>query len=787
MTEIDLPGRYSLSRQLIKRIFGLYFLLAIVVTAVQLVIEYRNEKRVVLETLQKLPVTFGPGIATSLWTYNDELLNSVLSGMYEIPMVAGIRIQDSSRREISAFGIIMNQEGEQVYADGKGRPQASVKVPMMFGGLFGFDFPIIYTDFNGTEHHIGTGTVYSREYLVMERIRFGLWLILINSLVKTAGLWILFIFFIDRILQQPIQRLIESVGKIDLNSLKDQSVDAGIPPSNELKFLESAFNKLLQKLSQQVGMLQSAHDDLENRVQERTTELRKLSQAVEQSPNAVIITNRHGVIEYVNPAFCEITGYSPDEAIGQTPALLDSDNRRPEDYDELWQTVLSGRRWTGEFRNRKKNGDRIWQLAAISALTDETGEITHLVGTQMVIDQIKEAEEANRQAREDAEAANRAKSEFLATMSHEIRTPMNAIMGFTELLIPLVSENKAKQYLAAIRSSGRNLLSIINDILDLSRIEAGKLTLRFEPVDPVNLLHSIQSEFQPLAAEKNLDFQVISADNVPLLVKLDSVRLRQILVNLVGNAIKFTEHGRIQLKIDADYPAPDTHRVDLRLAVSDTGIGIPEEARELIFESFRQQDSKTTRRFGGTGLGLSISRRLVTLMGGVITVESTVGHGSVFKIELKDISVLENATKPATDDTAGSKAPRFKPARILVADDVTLNRELIIAFFADQPFDFLEAGNGAQALEIARREKPDLVLLDIRMPVMDGRETLRRFREDDALRAIPVIALTASVIGRAREELIESGFNGFVAKPVVYDAIVAEISPWLQQKDPATD
>jgi len=783
MIETRIARQHRLSTLLIKRIFGYYFLLVLVVTAVQLTVHYRHEKRSVMTVLESLPNTFGPGIATSLWTYNDRLLNSVLVGMVNIPMVTGVQVLDNNGREISAVGSVYDEAGKRVDFDKEGKPSLVPERPQFFENLFSYRFPIVFTDFDGSRRKIGIGAVYSNDALVLDRVEYGFWMLLINSIIGTTGLWILFLLFVNRILQKPIQRLTAAVSDIDLEQLQARRVDAQIPGYNELQILEDAFNRMLAKLNQQVGLLRDAHDDLENRVKERTAELRKLSQAVEQSPNSVIITNRQGSSEYVNPAFCETMGYAREEIIGQTPALLDSDNRAPADYAELWKTVMSGRRWTGECHIRKKNGDRIWQLAAISAITDEAGEITHLIGTQMVIERIKEAEAANQRAREEAEAANRAKSEFLANMSHEIRTPLNSVLGFADLLLPLVSSDKGLQYLDAIRSSGRNLLIIINDILDLSKIESGKMELNVEPIALPEMLKDIHRTFEPAALEKRLTLSLGLAENLPNQILLDEVRLRQIVTNLISNAIKFTESGEVRLEVEATPSERGSKTVDLIIQVTDTGIGIPDEAREIIFESFRQQDSKTTRRFGGTGLGLSITRRLLQLMGGRITVQSEVGKGSRFRVELKAVAVSEAAIVEGSVAAALPKDIQFRPARVLVVDDVTLNRELIVATFGDQPLVFLEAANGQEALDVIRREKPDLVLMDIRMPIMDGREALKRMREDPALKQIPVIALTASVVGKSRDEIIDTGFDGFVAKPVAYDAIVAELSRFLSTNE----
>ncbi len=401
--------------------------------------------------------------------------------------------------------------------------------------------------------------------------------------------------------------------------------------------------------------------------------------------------------------------------------------------------------------------------------------------------ELQKANEQLREAKEAAEAANRAKSEFLANMSHEIRTPMNAVLGFTELLGSLISDTKQKNYLESIRGSGRNLLTLINDILDLSKIEARKLELQYESVSLKGVFEEIRNIFSLKIANKGLEFIIEIAPDMPPALVLDEVRLRQILFNLIGNAVKFTERGHIRLYADKTYTDSGQKELDLRLRVSDTGIGIQPDSLDSIFDAFRQQDGQSSKKYGGTGLGLTITKRLVEMMGGDIQVQSDPGKGSSFEVVLRNVAVastppISKKEKPFDPDTV-----TFGPATILVVDDVETNRNLVKEFFVGTPVEVLQSENGTKALILAKHHHPNLILMDIRMPVMDGYETTRKLRQEEGLVDIPVIALTASGLKSERERIFSNGFDGFLRKPVQRAELFRELSRFLPALEPLQD
>jgi PAS domain S-box-containing protein len=489
-----------------------------------------------------------------------------------------------------------------------------------------------------------------------------------------------------------------------------------------------------------VQMIEYSIDITERKQAE--SELRKLSRAVEQSSSSVVITDPAGDIEYVNPKFTAVTGYSLEEALGENPRVLKSGTLPREFYADLWATISSGREWHGEFCNRKKNGELYWESAAISPIRDESGEITHYVAIKDDITDRKRMERELEDARDAAEAANRAKSTFLANMSHELRTPMNAIIGYSEMLAEDAEDeghNEMVPDLEKINAAGKHLLALINDILDLSKIEAGRMDLFLETFDLRQMLEEAVATVKPLIDKNENSLVTEFAENLGN-VRVDLTKLRQALFNLLSNAAKFTDRGTITLAVRKEL-RDDTEW--LRLSVADTGIGITEDKLEAVFEEFSQADDSTTRDYGGTGLGLPISRRFCRMMGGDITVTSELGKGTTFTIELPSrVDALEAAKSVAKPEQPVEReiAPGAQP--ILVVDDDPASRELLQRTLEAEGFAVVTASTGEEGLELARQIKPSLMTLDVLMPAMDGWSVLQNVKADPELQDIPVMMVS---------------------------------------------
>jgi len=584
-------------------------------------------------------------------------------------------------------------------------------------------------------------------------------------------LCVLIILIVMRRNLSPLSELAsqaEGIGRTE-DPLGHVRVDAG----GEIGALASSFNAMLERLA-----------DRETALRETMEELRKLHNAVEHSSAVVVITDRSGNIEYVNPKFVEVTGYERDEVSGKTPRILKSGELPQEAYDALWATITSGEEWQGVFHNRKKNGELYWAAASISPLKDATGSITYFVGVQEDITAVKIFEQELKDAKEAAEAANRAKSDFLASMSHEIRTPMNAITGMAELLLEGPLDDEQRRYVTTLRNAGDNLLNIINDILDISKIEAGYLELHEAVFDIREIVEAVCDTIAIRVREKGLTLDCKIGANVPRWFSGDAGRLRQVLLNLVGNAVKFTEEGGITITVEAD--GESGGNALLTFSISDTGIGIPQDKIPHIFEKFTQADSSTTRRYGGTGLGLTISRRLVELMGGHIWVTSIVGSGSTFSFTASLAPAAHGGTTRSPTEKAPA-APRLipetRPLAILLVDDSEDNRLLVRSFLKKTPFKVDAAHNGREAVDMFTAAAYDIVLMDIQMPVMDGFEATRRIRQWERSHdrmATPVLALTAYALEEEIRKSYEAGCTGHLAKPVSRSALIEAISAHTQ-------
>jgi len=380
------------------------------------------------------------------------------------------------------------------------------------------------------------------------------------------------------------------------------------------------------------------------------------------------------------------------------------------------------------------------------------------------------------EARDRALAAAQAKSDFLANMSHEIRTPMNAIIGFTELLNEQIQEPKLKSFVKTIQSAGHNLLVLINDILDLSKIEAGKIQIDKTPTNPHDLFTELANIFMMKMREKKIDFILDIDPVIPQSLQLDATRLRQILFNLIGNAVKFTDQGCIRVKVRTNNEDEIGSKLDLQIDVEDTGIGISENQLQTVFLDFEQSSGQDAKKYGGTGLGLSISKRLVELMGGQISLKSQLGKGSTFTFKLKNVAIASLAIQVEDTVRESNTQISFLPCKILIVDDIADNRDLLLALFADTQIQIEMAENGLDAVNRAKQKTFDLVLMDIRMPVMNGYQAAEEIK---LFSNVPIVALTASVMTDQFERLKSNNFDGYLRKPVLRAELFKELSRFL--------
>jgi len=502
----------------------------------------------------------------------------------------------------------------------------------------------------------------------------------------------------------------------------------------------------------------------------------KLERAVEQSPSSVVITDLNGRIEYVNPRFTEITGYSREEALGQHTRIMKSGAHDKDFYKELWDAIRSGKEWRGEFLNRRKDGTTFWEMASISPVRNDLEQTTHYVAIKDDITERKYIEQQLLEAKEKAEESDRLKSAFLANMSHEIRTPMNAILGFSEILQNEgIQPADRQEYIKLINDKGNDLMNIISDLIDFSRIEAGDMKL---VKTHIRINDMILELFEQVKKEKSLkgkdEVQVRYRimEDAEYSILSDKNRLRQVFNNLFGNALKFTNEGFIEL----GYDLLDDQ---VRFYVSDSGIGVTPENQEVIFERFRQEDNSYTKQHGGTGLGLAISKQIVELLGGKIGVESKPDQGASFYFTLP----LERGSEPLSPGPKVAQ-PRYQnnlklaTRKILIAEDDSSNYMFLESLLRSTEAELIWARNGQQAVDIhAQRDDIDLILMDIRMPEMNGLLATERIRSTD--QNIPIIALTAFAFADDMVKSMEAGCTEHLSKPVKIEELKRVLQKYL--------
>lgn len=518
---------------------------------------------------------------------------------------------------------------------------------------------------------------------------------------------------------------------------------------------------------------------LNRRLAAQQKEAHRLALVARHANDSVLLLNRRGQILWVNEAFTRTTGYTAEEAIGRMPgALLNGPETDLATVDRLHEALAQGIPFRCEVQNRTKSGETLWIETNQVPVIDEHGEVEMIVAVERDVTRAKQHEQDMIVARHAAEEGARAKAEFLATMSHEIRTPMNGVIGMADLLAESGLTEDQRVYTDTIRSSAQALLTIINDVLDLSRLDARKMTLAPEDFDLKTCVLEPTRLLRPQARGKGLALKLEFEGDGPSYLHGDDSRLRQILINLLGNAIKFTHAGGVTVRVRNRQAAKGG--ANLVIEVEDTGIGIPEDKLEHIFERFAQADASTTREFGGTGLGLTISRMLIEAMGGTIKVRSVPGQGTCFTVALH----LPEAQEPPRDDTciadfSDAELRRIlKGKHILTAEDAEVNRTLIRKFLSGFEVDLEFAHDGREAVDKALAQRPDLMLMDMSMPELSGIEATRLIRAEADHQPV-IIALTANAFDSDRAACLDAGMDGFLSKPVRRSDLLAVMAQQL--------
>lgn len=532
----------------------------------------------------------------------------------------------------------------------------------------------------------------------------------------------------------------------------------------------------------EIGLFIDSFKKMVDSLKDREENLRKFNKAINDSGHSISITDHEGFLQYVNKSFVEETGYEENEVIGQNIVGFSPDGNKENGINDMWESLSKGGQWKKEMVNKRKNGEKYDVSLSVSPIFDEQDKIEGYVFVQIDITQQKKLTRQLEQQTKKAVDANKAKSEFIANMSHEIRTPLNAVIGFSEILMPEIDDEENKKCVEAIKTAGNNLLQLINDILDLSKIEAGMLSLSSDPVSISTMMRELECVYAQSAKSKGLNFIIELSPLLPENIICDEIRLRQSLSNLIGNAIKFTREGGIRLCVKESYVNNNSGLVNVEFKVKDTGIGIPEDQQDLIFESFRQQNGQSNRDYGGTGLGLSITKKFVEMMNGEIKLKSVKNRGSEFTIILKDLLILDS--EKVTDmipKTVFNDKIDFQQAKILIVDDAKLNRDLLKTFLLNMNTQVIEAVNGEEAVFLSQQSKPGIILMDIRMPVMDGYRAAELIKANQCTADIPIIATTASV-HMTDINIKYSNFDYYIAKPIHLKNLVLVMTKFINSK-----
>ena len=490
----------------------------------------------------------------------------------------------------------------------------------------------------------------------------------------------------------------------------------------------------------------------------------------------VAVTDRAGRIVDCNDRFCTISGYSRDELIGQNHRIINSGHHDKAFFLNMYETISHGHVWKGTICNRRKDGELYWVDTTIVPTRDSLGRVNAYIALRFEVTNHVAALDALEAATDQVRQAGRAKDEFLANMSHEVRTPLNGIIGLAAALTKGGLEQKEHHMAQLILNSGESLRRILDDILDVAKVEAGQMVIEPHPFDLREEVLAAAELMRIRADEKGLGFNVAFDESADGWFEADPFRLRQVLANLISNAIKFTETGWVEIAVSV---SPGSDGSKLMLEVADTGIGFDEATAEKLFDRFVQADGSTARRFGGTGLGLAISNALVALMGGSITARSTPGVGSIFCVILP----VRPAQSPEQPEAAsesfwvGDIAPK-----VLCAEDHPTNRLVMQHLLEPLGATIVLAGDGAEAVERFSADDFDLILMDMQMPIMDGLTAvseIRKLEHEQNLPRIPIAMLTANTSNAHREAATRSGADGFISKPLTPETLVAGINELL--------
>jgi PAS domain S-box-containing protein len=788
----------SIATRLLKVVFSFYLILAVTVTVAHIAAEYVHTRNLVFQELEILEQTFQPPLEQALWEMNYNQLQSTLTGIMQLPNVVGIEIVNPEGKYLGEMGEVLHLS-DLASTNNTDKNQSD---SYSSSGLFWKTFQVHHMR-GDRSFLVGVVTIYSSRNIVIDKLKFSVIILIVNATIKIIGFWILFLLVSRYLLSRPLAELTRATEQLQLDNLENVKIDVNTKGNNELKILGNAFTGMIQNLLQTRSELYKNKELLEIRVAERTAELKQSRELykklykdtlkteelyqslLESTPDAIVTYDLEGKVQYVNSAFVRTFGWTLEEVPDEVPYTPDSEKKATTDI--LKGAIQTGRP-VSDFETQRytKDGNIIDVSISASPFHDYEGQPGGILVILRDITDRKRWEKTLKIAKEKAERTSQAKSTFLANMSHELRTPLNSILGFSRLMTHEKNLNSGQiKNLEIINRSGEHLLNLINNVLDISKIEAGRVELEESPLDLCQFSQELASLMSARAREKGLDFKLEQSPDLPRHITVDGGKLRQILINLIGNAVKYTAQGGVTVKIDFSPSCRENRRnkavfrtpsqFNLRFAIIDTGPGIRTEDRERIFAPFVQLENRPSTE-AGTGLGLALCRQYTELMGGTILVAGEPGKGSVFHVE---IPVTELPSEDIPVETQRGRVigltegqPRY---RLLIAEDQPENRLLLRKLLEPLGFDLREAVNGQEAVALFEQWCPDLIWMDIRMPVMNGLEATRQIRKTDAGAQTRIVAVTAHVLEEEGREILAAGCDDFIRKPYretdIHDAL----------------
>lgn len=787
ISNANIPIKSSIGFNLLRGVFSIYIIVAIVVTVIHMLIEYFNVKKMIQEDLALYQTTYENQLADALWDLDEERIFTISEGIIKLPAVTALSILDTS--------------GDIIVLRSKHETKSLIK----------HKFAIKYLRENESSV-VGYAIFYSDRETVFTKLSTGFTLIIINSVIKTFALWGIFLWLVKPMLIRPLEELTDRVRNVTIEEL-DNITPIKVPRvKNEIYMLSQSFNDMKQRLKLSLLSVQTTSTAL-NTSNNYLEQLIKSAQKMMQAENKKLLLECymqylfHGIenlshcrVRFIYSSYLsaeeklyfsldyQVT-YNHDTADVPTEITLSNEEiftKQPIEYQEIERSLSL----KSAIANKKIIVPYIWKnkLLAIMTVKLESNiafsstclsyltTLNQLLTLNMKQIDIKQQLENKVQVRtaelekshqeialkaQELEKTSRYKTKFLANMSHEIRTPMNGVLGSLQLLQQSLLNKESMELVNTALSSSKCLLTIINDILDVTKIEAGKLTLELANFNCQTLIENIINEMHPQTQEQHSELTLQVSDDFTSLWFGDAIRVKQILLNIISNAVKFTKNGQVIIKLSSSSNG-------LSICVIDTGIGMSEQALKSIFHRFEQADSSTTRQYGGTGLGTNIALSLAKLMKGDITAESQLNKGSKFIITLplapenKSVKAYEENTKyrPQHEQV---KTPHLSGVSILLAEDNAINRLIFNKLMTPTAVEIIIATNGKECIELFKQRQPDIIFMDIQMPVMDGITACKLIKKEAD---IPIIALTANVM---KEDVLmyeEAGFNGVLSKPI---------------------